>query len=89
MKRWIHAKTYNYDKVIVFDDWTEEDNITVGNAVDGMVYEVWDNYGHDGLKSSEIVQIVVDHLEEVYGLEKGKDFGVADIRKEIKKYDWD
>ena len=93
MKKWIHAATSaNLNKLIVNDNYSEDDNVTVKDAIDDMCYNTYDEYYPDyaegKLKLADMVKIVIEHLDDpdIYGLKVGKDYPRSYIVEQMKRY---
>ena len=80
---------YDYNKLVINDEYCEEDNLSVGEAIRSMVYETWDNYCYDGLTYKEATDIVIDHLEDIYELYADEDYARSYVLAEVQKYTWE
>lgn len=91
MKKWIHAATENFDLDKLVDEEEYED-LTIGEAIDGMTYSTYDNYKYDeNADYDRILEIIIDHLDDpdIYNLKVGRDYSKKDVVKEMNKYDWE
>lgn len=91
MKRYIRS-SFDLNKLVTSGQYSEEDNITVKEAIDAMCYEVYDNSSADikygNISLNEAVNDVIRHLDDpdIYGLKCGKDYSREQVREVMDTY---
>lgn len=89
----IHASTkFDYDALVVNNNYVPADEVTVGLAIDSMCYNTAKEYQLDvdegKLSFDDAVDIVIEHLDDpgTYGLECGVDYSRSYVEKELAAY---
>lgn len=93
MKRYIRStKDFDYNRLIVNNDVTEDDNLTIADAIDMMCYntyeEYYNDYVNDRYSFGDLVDVVLMHLDDpdIYGLKVGKDYSRKYVEDCLEKY---
>ena len=92
MKRYVHsAKDLSKKFHPSNPDADEDEMFEVGNIIDSVTYQTYDNYRYDeNADYNYILDVIREHLEDpdTYGLKAGVDFDDEDIAEMMKGYDW-